>query len=184
MYIFGYGSLMNSASRQRTGNTGRAFPAIAHGLVRQWGKLNEDYTLSPLVVSQGDGQVNGMLLEVDDEALNDFDAREHGYERIQLTVDQVDTDAQLANDAVIWVYVSDKALNPCQNAPIMQTYLDTVIAGCLEVSEAFAKHFVDHTIGWEFPLENDRAKPKYGNLAGVLDCHHPIIDEMIATVRR
>ena len=34
MYIFGYGSLINSASRKLTGQTGEAIPVIAHGLVR------------------------------------------------------------------------------------------------------------------------------------------------------
>ena len=31
MYIFGYGSLINSASRKLTGQTGEAIPVIAHG---------------------------------------------------------------------------------------------------------------------------------------------------------
>ncbi len=38
MYIFGYGSLINAASRQLTGQTGEAIPVIAHGLVRYWGQ--------------------------------------------------------------------------------------------------------------------------------------------------
>ncbi len=53
MYIFGYGSLINSASRQLTGQTGRAIPVVAHGLVRYWGKIDESYILSPLVVNEG-----------------------------------------------------------------------------------------------------------------------------------
>lgn len=69
MYIFGYGSLINAASRQLTGQTGEAIPVIAHGLVRYWGKVDDSYILSPLVVNRGESQVNGVLLEIDDRAL-------------------------------------------------------------------------------------------------------------------
>ncbi|MCW8332309.1 gamma-glutamylcyclotransferase family protein [Vibrio paucivorans] len=183
MYIFGYGSLMNSASRKLTGQTGRTYPVVAHGLIRYWGKIDDSYILSPLVVNKGEGQVNGVLLEIDDAALLDFDRRERGYHRIQISAAQIDSDFELASDAVIWVYVKDQPEPPCSLSPIMQSYVDTVLAGCLEVSESFAKHFVDHTIGWHFPMENDREQPKYGNLAGVEAAHHSQIDALIASVR-
>lgn len=183
MYIFGYGSLMNSASRQRTGQTGKAIPVIAHGLVRYWGKVNGSYQLSPLVVNQGEGQVNGVLIEVDDKALADFDRREIGYHRLVIKPNQIETDGEFNSDKAIWVYIKDEPLPPCEDVPIMQTYVDTVLAGCLEVSEEFALHFVKHTVGWQHPLENDRHAPKYGNLAGVTKEHHPIIDNMVQTAR-
>jgi len=183
MYIFGYGSLMNSASRQRTGQTGQAIPVIAHGLVRYWGKVNGSYALSPLVVNQGDGQVNGVLLEVDELALADFDRREHGYQRIEIATNQIESEQAIDTSRTIWVYVRENPEPPCLNMPIMQTYVDTVLAGCLEVSEEFAHHFVKHTIGWHHPLENDRQQPKYGNMAGVNEHHHPVIDAMVALAR-
>ncbi|EOX4458312.1 gamma-glutamylcyclotransferase family protein [Vibrio antiquarius] len=180
MYIFGYGSLINSASRKLTGQTGEAIPVIAHGLVRYWGKIDDSYTLSPLVVNQGDGQVNGVLLEVNEEALAEFDRRERGYHRIQIQPDQIETDANFNQEHSIWVYVKDEPLPPCVKSPIMQSYVDTVLAGCLEVSHAFAEHFVRHTIGWHHAKENDRHQPKYGNLAGVQEHHYELIDNLIA----
>lgn len=63
-YIFGYGSLINSASRQLTGKTGPAHPAVIHGFKRIWGKLDKSYILSPLVVQKGQGLVNGVLIEM------------------------------------------------------------------------------------------------------------------------
>jgi len=74
---------MNSHSRQLTGQTGSAIPVIAHGLVRSWGKIDDTYTISPLVVNTGEGQVNGVLLEIDDAALVEFDRRESGYQRLK-----------------------------------------------------------------------------------------------------
>ncbi|MBY7943682.1 gamma-glutamylcyclotransferase [Vibrio fluvialis] len=183
MYIFGYGSLMNSASRQLTGNTGKALPATVHGLIRYWGKIDDSYVISPLVVNPGEGQVNGVLLEIDEAALAEFDRRERGYQRIALTAKQIETEAEFDSEREIWVYVTEQHQPPCERSPIVQTYVDTVLAGCLEVSEAFARHFVEHTVGWHHPLENDRHAPKYGNLAGVSPAHHSVIDDLIANVR-
>ncbi|MDG2609650.1 gamma-glutamylcyclotransferase, partial [Vibrio parahaemolyticus] len=98
MYIFGYGSLINSASREITGQTGEAIPVIAHGLVRYWGKVDDSYILSPLVVNEGEGQVNGVLLEVDHQALTEFDRRERGYHRIQIRPEQIETDISFNPD--------------------------------------------------------------------------------------
>ncbi|CAH1562717.1 GGACT domain-containing protein [Vibrio rotiferianus] len=179
MYIFGYGSLINSASRKLTGQTGEAIPVVAHGLVRYWGKVDDSYILSPLVVNEGEGQVNGVLLEVDDQALAEFDRRERGYHRIQIRPEQIEAEVSFNREYSIWVYVKNDPLPPCSLSPIMQSYVDTVLAGCLEVSHAFAEHFVHHTIGWQHAKENDRHQPKYGNLAGVQVHHYEVIDNLI-----
>ncbi|RTZ15243.1 gamma-glutamylcyclotransferase [Vibrio aquaticus] len=182
-YIFGYGSLMNSASRQLTGQTSPAIPAVAHGLKRYWGKVDDSYILSPLVVNKGEGLVNGVLLEVSEAGLKEFDVRERGYHRITIAINDIDSQFTLSPDDHIWVYVKDDLEPPCTFSPIMQTYVDTVLAGCLEISEQFAKQFIEHTVGWHFPMENDRHQPKYGNLAGVTPEHHGQIDALIAEAR-
>ncbi len=183
MYIFGYGSLMNSSSRKLTGQTGKAIPVIAHGLVRSWGKIDDSYTISPLVVNSGEGQVNGVLLEIDDSELPEFDRRESGYQRVSLPASQIETEHEFDVSRPIWVYITENHQHPCENSPIVQSYVDTVLCGCLEVSESFAKHFIAHTLGWHHPMENDRHNPKYVRLAGVSEEQHPLIDELIATVR-
>ncbi len=183
MYIFGYGSLMNSSSRKLTGQTGKAIPVIVHGLVRSWGKIDDSYTISPLVVTSGEGQVNGVLLEVNDAELAEFDIRESGYQRVALPSAQIETDYDFDVNQPIWVYITEQHLQPCKNSPIVQSYVDTVLCGCLEVSESFARHFVHHTFGWHHPLENDRHDPKYVRLAGVDESQHTFIDQLIAQVR-
>lgn len=184
IYIFGYGSLMNSASRQLTGQTSAAVPSIIHGFCRSWGKIDDSYSLSPLVVDRGEGLVNGVLLEVDHKELVEFDRRERGYHRVSVTSEQIESKLNIQNSDEVWVYIKNDAQPPCQQSPIMQTYVDTVLAGCLEISEQFALQFVEHTIGWHHPLENDRHAPKYGNLAGVTTEHHPTIDRLLTPVTR
>lgn len=179
-YIFGYGSLMNSASRRLTGQTSTATPAVIHGLCRYWGKVDDSYVLAPLVVTRGEGVVNGVLLQVDSDQLGEFDLRERGYQRVSIEHHAVDSPLTLGLDDKVWIYVIQQAIPPCTLSPIMQTYVDTVLAGCLEVSESFAQQFIVNTIGWHYPRENDRQSPKYGNLAGVSNEAIEQIDRLLS----
>jgi gamma-glutamylcyclotransferase (GGCT)/AIG2-like uncharacterized protein YtfP len=179
MYIFGYGSLINSASRMLTGHTGEAIPAVVKGFVRHWSKIDDSYVLSPLAVNQGEGSVNGVLLEVDDSALAEFDRREAGYIRVPVSRGSIEPLAPYDNNQPVWMYVVDKTVAPCHNSPIVQSYVDTVLAGCLEISEAFADMFIEQTLGWHHPHENDRDQPRYQRVAGVSNTHHTIINALL-----
>ncbi|WP_341664880.1 gamma-glutamylcyclotransferase family protein [Vibrio sp.] len=178
-YIFGYGSLINSASRQLTGATGLAHPAVIHGFKRIWGKLDTSYTLSPLVVQKGQGLVNGVLIEIAQNELKEFDTRERNYQRIQVSLTEIDTTHSLTSSDHIWLYINDDAKQPCEQVPIMQSYVDTVLAGCLDISESFAKQFIEHTLGWHCPRQNDRHTPTYAHLAGVQQHHYCLIDKLL-----
>ncbi|KLV08888.1 hypothetical protein ABT56_01345 [Photobacterium aquae] len=191
MYIFGYGSLINQYSRQMTGNTQAAIPVTVHGLERHWGKVNGSYQIAPLVARMGKGHCNGVLVEVDEAALAQFDLREKGYTRVALEPGQIETfdRAQSAlncfnRELPLWVYTKDETEPPCQHWPIMQTYVDTVLAGCLSISPIFAKTFVETTNGWHYPRENDRHQPKYGKHAGVEREHLAHIDQLLAQIPR
>ncbi|WP_070962502.1 gamma-glutamylcyclotransferase family protein [Vibrio sonorensis] len=183
IFIFGYGSLINSASRRLTGQTSDAVTAVAEGFMRYWGKVDDSYILAPLVVNRGEGSVNGVLLKVDQAGLLEFDRRERGYQRVLIKPEQLTTSQTIAEEDEVWVYIKQDPEPPCSLSPIMQSYVDTVLAGCLEISEAFAREFVEHTLGWHFPWEDDRDSPKYGNLAGVTEAHHNQIDSLIAEAR-
>lgn len=82
------------------------------------------------------------------------------------------------------MYVKDEVAPPCTNAPIMQSYVDTVLAGCLSISTQFAEHFMQSTLGWHHPLENDRQQPKYRRIAGVENQHISLIDNLVDSARR
>ncbi|CAM3718219.1 hypothetical protein VA7868_02420 [Vibrio aerogenes CECT 7868] len=180
VYIFGYGSLMNSSSRRLTGQTGQAIPAVVSGLIRHWGKVDDSYFASPLVSEPGAGLVNGVLLEIMDEALEEFDKREAGYQRIPLLAEQFEAPLDLTTEDDIWVYIKSQPLPPCENVPVLQTYIDTVLSGCLEISEDFARFFIRHTRGWQSPVDNDRQQPRYKNYAGIPEHHIELIDELLA----
>jgi hypothetical protein len=48
----------------------------------------------------------------------------------------------------IWVYVQQQFEPPDANHPILQSYVDVILRGCLSISEDFAKDFIIHTKGW------------------------------------
>ncbi|PSU24036.1 gamma-glutamylcyclotransferase [Photobacterium phosphoreum] len=181
MYIFGYGSLINAYSRQRTGNTGNAIPVLVDGLQRYWGKIEGSYPISPLVVVQEKGQCNGVLVEVDTLALAEFDKREHGYQRVEIQWDNITGvgNQPLEVKGSVWVYVNNDFCSPCCQNPIIQSYVDTVLAGCLAISPQFAELFMLTTKGWQHAYENDRHQPKYGNLAHVFEQEKSIIDQLV-----
>ncbi|WP_104401510.1 gamma-glutamylcyclotransferase family protein [Vibrio penaeicida] len=184
MYIFGYGSLINPESRKLTGQTGNAYPAIVCGFNRHWSKMDGSYQISPLVVTRGEGRLNGVLIEIDHAELVEFDKREAGYHRVKVPVSEFVSEHALDSNGEIWMYVKDDTTPPCSHTPIMQSYVDTVLAGCLSISTQFAEHFIQSTLGWHHPLENDRHQPKYGRIAGVESHHLSLIDNLVDSARR
>jgi hypothetical protein len=52
----------------------------------------------------------------------------------------------------IWVYVPQRHIPPSVEYPIAQTYIDTILRGCLTISEEFAKELIATTKGWH-PIE-------------------------------
>jgi hypothetical protein len=52
------------------------------------------------------------------------------------------------------VYIPKIHRTPSPEAPIAQTYVDTILRGCLSISEEFAREFLLSTKGWH-PAELD-----------------------------
>ncbi|MEI8611977.1 gamma-glutamylcyclotransferase [Enterovibrio sp. Hal110] len=179
MYIFGYGSLINGESRKVTGDTGQAVPAVVSGLQRHWGKTGSP-NMSHLVVKEAEGECNGVLIHIDSETLTVFDIREAGYQRVELDSQRIQLlDQTFTIDEPVYVYVTDEVISPCYIQPIAQSYVDTVLAGCLRYSAEFAQTFIVSTQGWENPRIDDRRAPVYQRVAGVDDNARAEIDRML-----
>ncbi|OOE86018.1 gamma-glutamylcyclotransferase [Salinivibrio siamensis] len=178
MYLFGYGSLMNPASRALTGDSGWACPVTVSGLSRHWSNVSEAF-ISPLVVLEGEGECNGVLVNIDPQSLPDFDRREAGYQRLQLAESNIALPEDVILDGPVYVYVADARRAPDADKPIAQSYVDTVMAGCLRYSTDFARAFLTTTQGWEGAYHNDRSAPRYPRVAGVSDQDRIEIDRLM-----
>jgi hypothetical protein len=133
-----------------------------------------------------DDRVNGVVFDVDDDGLGCLDEREAGYERLELppgtlepytaSDDNRDCDSTFPEGRRVWMYVPKPAdvFLPSKHFPVLQSYVDVMLAGALEdYGEAFARDIVRTTSGWE-PAKNrlrgidsmgwwldDRARPAY-----------------------
>ena len=133
---------------------------------------------------QDDAECVGVLVPVDDTELAQFDKREKGYDRVPLYLGDVEAvpfldqasyydddesgshkvflqakqQQQQGGGVKIWMYMQRELAPPAADAPIAQSYVDTILRGCLTISEDFAHQFLRHTKGWtpnELLLDDD-----------------------------
>ena len=114
-FIFGYGSLINSASRNSTaGAPTQAIPvrvSAAFGYIRTWSDRSASGFTALGLRKPGPGEkastINGVLYAVDGNDMTRFDAREQGYARVEVPRDDIEAGAWqgLPQAGTIWVYV-------------------------------------------------------------------------------
>ncbi len=179
-YIFGYGSLIETESRLRAAPLAKvAFPAIAHGFQRGWfARMPESLaSISPTYLGcfpNAKSHTNGVIYAVTEEELDATDKRERGYTRKKVTNCEEYYKITEPGDT-IWIYVNDfpdivppPNVFPTQEFPIVQSYVDICINGCLEIENAFPKAKDDHftidfirsTTDWNEHWANDRIYPR------------------------
>ncbi len=184
-YIIGYGSLMETASKERTTpKAGESLPVLVRGFERGW--YARGSSLSPVtflgVKINPDSQMNAVIYRL--PILQDLfqtDRREGGYCRSPVASSQIKMlDRSVVPLGQIWIYTvpPSQISSPSPEFPIVQSYVDIVISGCLEIEEVFslpdfAKQCVETTKGWSTNWINDRLYPRrpfiYQPKAGRID---------------
>lgn len=162
-YLFGYGSLINVRSRGLTSATALASPARLAGLRRGWFAPVTADRITYLAVQRTAGvSCNGVIVKVDAMNLPSFDAREKSHNRISVNRSSVElVDGGVLAPGVIWAYECLTVKAPTPANPIVQSYVDVVLDGCLAIGDAFAREFIRSTAGWRAPWVNDRQHPRY-----------------------
>ena len=117
--------------------------------------------------SQG---IGGVLFPIPNaDALNSFDIREVGYHRVSVPLHHItvlsslDVATQSSTKPAlltgrIWVYIPEasRTADPDENFPLLQTYIDTCIRGCLDWGGTqLASNFLRTTFGWNEFYLND-----------------------------
>ena len=179
-YIFGFGSLINSKSRNETGTTGEARPVRVHRMRRGWiydvdkehhpSLLNSPFTAVGVEMDaeHADSTVNGIIFEVGASEIQKYDAREARYVRETIDHRDIDvlgegTDSFLEPDALVFVFIVPKeiVLHDARSRMLKQSYIDKFISGCLEIGTAFAVECIKTTHGWNGAYQYDRALSKF-----------------------
>jgi len=173
-FIFGYGSLVESQSRARTSPSALyASPVVIQGIQRGWFDQTGGVSLSTTylgAVPDPNSKCNGVIFQVSQQQLDAFDQRETGYKREK--IDQKDVQMldgnKSAPDGNIWFYANTKKSYASPEFPIVQSYVDICLNGCLEIEAtyplakeaSFAETFIKTCTDWSKYWVNDRIYPR------------------------
>lgn len=154
-----------------------AFLSPQFGYSRSWSfRAPTGFTALGLVagVDSNPQPIFGVVFPVSNEGLSLFDQREVGYRRVEISAEHLtislehgSTSARerakqfieslsFSRTSKIWVYIPEESSRPSEDHPILQTYVDICVRGCLRWGgEALAGNFLISTFGWSEYFLND-----------------------------
>ena len=172
-YVIGYGSLMQQASRTSTAPAATiALPIEVSGFRRGFiaaGQQPGFNTVYLGVVPDAQSRFNAVLFDVPASQMTALDKREGIYCRVAVPASAVTIlgDQGAAPEGQAWIYVNkaDSLGLPSADIPIIQSYVDIFLSGCLELQDAnqltgFADECVTSTTDWSTHWVNDRIFPR------------------------
>jgi hypothetical protein len=176
-YIFGYGSLIEKESRTRTNPEAvEARPARVIGYQRGWFHQFADNVGSTCTflgaIEKPGSTANGVIYHVDD--FEKTKQREIGYTATPVPADKIkmlDGTGPWDPAKVVYIFISDpadisKTGQPTAAIPMVQSYVDICIRGCLEIEAQypsagdFVQEFIRTAPGWNQYWVNDRIYPR------------------------
>lgn len=156
-YFFGYGSLVNLATHD--------FPDARPARLKGWRRAWRHTDLRPVAfltaVPDAESEIEGMIAHVPKNDWAALDEREWAYDRVPATQSVTHP---LKHEVEIAVYAVPHGRHnaPTNPHPLLLSYIDVVVQGYLRAfGEDGADRFFATTDGWESPILNDRAEPRY-----------------------
>src|SRR5262245_2174913 len=149
-YVFGYGSLLERASRTRTNpDAVGAWPARVTGYSRGWYHQFADHVGSTCTflgaVAAPGKTINGAIYRVAD--IQSTQQREVGYKLVALKTQEIEMldgggAFTVGAAAKAYIFVSNpecisKTKEPTAKFPMVQSYVDICINGCLELDALY-----------------------------------------------
>jgi len=173
-YIVGYGSLMQDESRKRTSPlAGPAHPVEVAGYRRGWFARGDSLGFSTTylgVAADATSTLNAVIYLVETTELTATDQREASYCRKSVPVADIkplEKEPSQPNHGQAWIYVNkpQAIALPTARYPIVQSYVDIFLSGCLEQEQrfdvkGFAQRCVATTRDWSEHWVNDRIYPR------------------------
>lgn len=199
LHYFGYGSLVNRHTRpaderfeattvagwqrswsHRVNHSAAASVALLDdSLGKAHGQTHAPLGYTVLTVEPAEGQqIDGVQVSIARSDLPILDEREKGYSR--QTVQSV-----MSTDPIA-IYVSNTAhvAELPSDYPLLQSYVDCVLAGFLAVfGWDGVDRFISTTSGWAVPILADRAVPLYPRAITLAQDVETKFDERIAAAR-
>lgn len=156
-YFFGYGSLVNRATHDFSDPR----PARLAGWCRAWRHTDLRPVAFLTAVPAPGAEIDGMIAHVPKGDWGALDQREWAYDRIPAT-SAVTHSIKYPVEIAVYAVPEGRQKTPSDRYPILLSYLDVVVQGYLrEFGQSGADRFFATTLGWESPIMNDRAEPRY-----------------------
>lgn len=181
-YIVAYGSLMQQASKEQTvPRTEENTPIRIYGFTRHWNTKGESIGYSTTFlgarVATRKDYFNGGYFKIPSVAvLNQFDTRESFYCREEVVASKIQVLQRTSPTSQTykalpagqyWIYVTKPQYDepPSRQYPMVQSYVDTFLSGCMELEEkhnlpGFSDECIETTTDWVNPWVNDRLLPR------------------------
>lgn len=177
-YIIAYGSLMETASKNSTDpHSGENKPIWIDHYQRGWFSkgLADGFSSTYLgVIKSKHARFNGSIFTLPHaNSFKNYDAREKYYCRVLVAPENIHLlNGEKLPEGQFWIYeLKPEFLAPPSNDyPIVESYVDIFLTGCLEIEEKyhlknFASACVNTTSDWSVNWVNDRIYPRrpYGH---------------------
>jgi hypothetical protein len=184
---FGYGSLVN----RETYGEGVIFasPARLRGWRRHWqsrglDEVDRAHIALLSVHRHAPATIGGMLIVDRHDNLEALDRREARYDRIVIPREEFEILVEHETGIIpeeIYLYVGRPVADADPAPLLLQSYLDTVLAGFLrEHGEAGLEAFVATTAGFNRRIVQDRKKPYYSRAVAIPEDLALRFDEMLS----
>ena len=175
-HFFGYGSLVNRATH--------SYPAAHPALLQGWRRVWVHTTVRPVaylsVRCDATCDIDGLLAEVPGGDWAALDDREHAYIRHPVRAQLTGLGAVAAQ---VYAVPPDHAQDPQTAHPILLSYLDTVVQGFVrEFGQSGAERFFATTDGWQAPMLDDRAAPRYPQAQVLSGAETRLVDRLLVSV--
>ncbi|QYX57122.1 gamma-glutamylcyclotransferase [Roseovarius sp. SCSIO 43702] len=156
-YFFGYGSLVN----RNTHHFADAHRAQLRGWRRAWRHTSLREVAYLTVVPDEASVIDGLIAAVPADDWAALDEREGAYDRVKAS-HQVIHELDHAPEIAVYSVPDGLHRAPDEKGPVLLSYIDVVVQGYLaEYGEEGVVRFFETTDGWDAPILNDRAAPRY-----------------------
>jgi hypothetical protein len=173
-YIIGYGSLMQDESRKRTSPQAEpAHPVEISGYLRGWFARGDSVGFSTTFLGalpDSKAHLNAVIYRIEMDELKATDQRESIYCRASVPLSDIKTLEKSPFKIFggqAWIYTNrpEAAAIPNAKFPIVQSYVDIFMSGCLEQEQrfelkGFAEQCLTTTKDWSTHWINDRPYPR------------------------
>lgn len=172
-YIVGYGSLMETKSKNNTDPTsGANRPVIVDNYQRGWLARESSIKLSTTylaVIENSKARLNAVIFRLaSPDLIKKYDQREINYCRALVPDSFIHPlNNQPLPKGQYWIYKRrpEFVAKPSARYPIVESYVDVFLSGCLEVEKkfhlkSFTEECINTTTDWSPYWVNDRIYPR------------------------